>query len=94
MFIKQVEKIFIAKLLYFEAAKREKLNKMKIYKMLMVLENTGSTGFQIPPVNTVVPARDYSAFDHVVPSVLKAARKPFNCGPQERISISVGGGSF
>ena len=57
--------------------------------MLMIYGNTASTGYQIPPQNTgVVPAGDYSAYDAGMPTVnLKAARKPFNCGPQERISI-------
>jgi len=57
---------------------------MKIYKMLMIFGNTASTGYQIPPVNTgIAPAADYSAYEAGMPSVnLKAARKPFNCGPQ------------
>ena len=57
--------------------------------MLMVFGNTGSTGYQIPPVNTgIVPSTDYSAYDPGMPGVnLKAARKPFSCGPQERINL-------
>ncbi|CAG5102385.1 Oidioi.mRNA.OKI2018_I69.chr1.g275.t1.cds [Oikopleura dioica] len=56
---------------------------MKIYKMMMVLGQTGS-GFQIPPANSPVASTgDYSQYEAGTPMVnLKGARKPFNCGPQ------------